>query len=315
MANKKHIARRRITISILLLAIIIAIPIISYFYKNHSVVQPEDLHLNGDGVYFNIFTKDTRGETATGTFKNVNHDTVLYASIQNAGKNRHMQLTAYLDYQEIPLTILSKEYDSDNIYLEDGDNIIIPFKLNTEVSSDKNHKFLISLFWGTDLHESNTRLKTNNYSLSYDFFIQNSQNTDYHFDIETTPTYFCDFDFPSVMINTDFNKNTQGAKEPPSEISVKANSTVNLAYRIGKIGIANNQLLLVTMNYHQTKINNADYLLINTQDSKTAYGTFTITAPAKKGLYEICAIVVPGPTKPNDFVPLENSYRFSLNVI
>ena len=86
-----------------------------YFYKQHSLVQPEELHLNGDGVYFNIFTEDSRGEDTTGTLKNIGDDTVLYASIQNAGKNRYMQLTGYLDYQEIPLTFLSEEYNTDNI--------------------------------------------------------------------------------------------------------------------------------------------------------------------------------------------------------
>lgn len=84
-----------------------------YFYKQHSLVQPEELHLNGDGVYFNIFTEDSRGEDTTGTLKNIGDDTVLYASIQNAGKNRYMQLTGYLDYQEIPLTFLSEEYNGE----------------------------------------------------------------------------------------------------------------------------------------------------------------------------------------------------------
>ena len=51
-----------------------------YFYKQHSLVQPEELHLNGDGVYFNIFTEDSRGEDTTGTLKNIGDDTVLYAS-------------------------------------------------------------------------------------------------------------------------------------------------------------------------------------------------------------------------------------------
>ena len=46
-----------------------------YFYKQHSLVQPEELHLNGDGVYFNIFTEDSRGEDTTGTLKNIGDDT------------------------------------------------------------------------------------------------------------------------------------------------------------------------------------------------------------------------------------------------
>lgn len=86
-------------------------------------------------------------------------------------------------------------------------------------------------------------------------------------------------------------------------------------YRIGQIGAADSQLLIVTLNYHQTQINNADYLLVDTEASKTAYGTLALTAPSEKGLYEICALVVPDPTKPNDFLPLENAYRFTLNVI
>lgn len=314
--RKEHIVKRRTIIIVLLSTIIIASPIILYFYKQHSLVQPEELHLNGDGVYFNIFTEDSRGEDTTGTLKNISDDTVLYASIQNAGKNRYMQLTGYLDYQEIPLTFLSEEYNTDNIYLEDGENIIIPFKLDADISSNENHKFLISLFWGTDLHESDTKLKTNNYSLSYDFFIQNTQASDYNLNIETNTSYsLCNLDFPSIMINTDFDENADGVKLPPPEINAKAGSTVNLAYRIGQIGAADSQLLIVTLNYHQTQINNADYLLVDTEASKTAYGTLALTAPSEKGLYEICALVVPDPTKPNDFLPLENAYRFTLNVI
>lgn len=314
--RKNHIAARRILIIIFLAAIVTSIPIVLFLHGQHSLIQPEDLHLNGDGVYFNIFTEDSRGEVVTGTLENVNDDTVLYASIQNAGKNRYMQLTGYLDYQEIPLIFLSEEYNSDNIYLEDGDNIIIPFKLDTDIDPDKNHKFLISLFWGTDLHESDIQLQTNDYSLSYDFFIQNSKSIDCQLDIEYDTSYtFCDLDFPSIMINTDFNEDADGVKLPPSEISVQAGSIVNLAYRIGQIENADSQLLIVTLNYHQTKINNADYLLVNTEASKTAYGTFSLIAPSEKGLYEICALVVPDPTKQNDFSPLENSYRFTLNVI
>lgn len=59
---KEHIVKRRTIIIVLLSTIIIASPIMLYFYKQHSLVQPEELHLNGDGVYFNIFTEDSRGE-------------------------------------------------------------------------------------------------------------------------------------------------------------------------------------------------------------------------------------------------------------
>lgn len=161
-----------------------------------------------------------------------------------------------------------------------------------------------------------TSWATNNYSLSYDFFIQNTQASDYNLNIKTNTSYtLCNLDFPSIMINTDFDENADGVKLPPPEINAKAGSTVNLAYRIGQIGAADSQLLIVTLNYHQTQINNADYLLVDTEASKTAYGTLALTAPSEKGLYEICALVVPDPTKPNDFLPLENAYRFTLNVI
>lgn len=67
--RKEHIVKRRTIIIVLLSTIIIASPIMLYFYKQHSLVQPEELHLNGDGVYFNIFTEDSRGEDTTGTLK------------------------------------------------------------------------------------------------------------------------------------------------------------------------------------------------------------------------------------------------------
>jgi hypothetical protein len=306
--------KSKILLSSLILIILLVFSFL-YFHKYKAPIQPEDLHLNGDGVYFNVFTEDTRNKESNGIFENITNDTIFYASIQNAGKSRYMQLTAYIDYKEVPLTILSDDYKSNNIYLKDLDNIIIPFKINADIEADKNYKFLISLFFGTDIHAAETNIQSNNYAMSYDFFIKNQKSTDFTFSEEEKANYsFSNFDFPSVMLNTDFNSSATGVKDPPMKITAKPGEKFDLAYRIGQIEDADKQLLIVTINYHQAKINNSNYLLVDTEEGQTSYGTISMEAPSQKGKYEICALVVPDPMYPSPFVPLENAYRFTLMV-
>ena len=310
MQSKKS----KILLSSLFLIILLLFSFL-YFYKYKAPIQPEDLHLNGDGVYFNVFTENTRDKANNGIFENITNDTVFYASIQNAGKSRYMQLTAYIDYKEVPLTILSDDYKNDAIHLKDLDNIIIPFKIDTDIEADKNYKFLISLFFGTDIHAAETNIQSNNYAISYDFFIKNQENTDFTLFEETKANYsFSNFDFPSVMLNKDFNSSATGVKDPPMKIKAKPGEKIDLAYRIGQMENADKQLLIVTINYHQVKINNSNYLLVDTKERQTSYGTISLEAPSEKGMYEICALIVPDPMSPSPFVPLENAYRFTLMV-
>ena len=306
--------KSKILLSSLILIILLFFSFL-YLHKCKSPIQPEDLHLNGDGVYFNVFTENTRNKENSGIFENITNDTIFYASIQNAGKSRYMQLTAYIDYKEVPLTILSDDYKNNDIYLKDLDNIIIPFKINTDIETDKNYKFLISLFFGTDIHAAEANIQSNNYAMSYDFFIKNQKNTDFTLAEEDKANYsFSNFDFPSVMLNTDFNNSATGVKDPPMKITAKPGEKFDLAYRIGQMDDADKQLLIVTLDYHQAKINNSTYLLVDTKEGQTSYGTISLEAPSKKGMYEICALIVPDPTFPSPFVPLENAYRFTLIV-
>ena len=311
--------KRKLIISMIflgLIAVALALGIvILHSYKQQSSAQPEDLHLRGDGVYFNVFTEDTRNETAMGMFENVSNDTVFYASIQNSGKERDMQLTAYLDYEEVPITILEDDYKADQIHLKDQDNIVVPFKVDADINPDQNHKFLISLFFGTDVHASEVDIQSNRYALSYDYFIKNCGHTEYSFNEGTkADSTFCDLDFPSVMLNTDFDSSMDGVKQPTLELEVMAGEKFDLAYRIGKMGDATQQLLIVTIDYHQAQMNGSNYLLVDTKERQTAFGTVTLEAPSQQGLYEICALVVPDPSSVNPFVPLENAYRFTLRV-
>ncbi len=290
----------------------------SYFGLNNRVSHlqnPEDEHLIGNGVYFNIFTDKTRNEKTTGIFSKVDNNTIFYASIQNSGKDRHMKLKGYLNYFNSPLEFLDTSYSEDDIYLLDGDNILIPFKITSTIKPDTNYKLLLSLFIGTDQYEETMHYQTTQHTLSYDYFIQNtSDNQTVNLTMkEDENTQYTLLDSPGVVLNTDF-KNTASVKLPPYKLTVKAGESFKLSYKIGHI-TGNHTLLLVTINYQQAVMNNnAAALLINTPEDYLASGIITLTAPSKKGRYEVCAVAIPSPTLPNVFELLENAYRFTLYV-
>lgn len=321
--KKVTISKKSKTILFFSSLFVIAIVLISflflYFNKTQTTIQPnqlEDFHLQENGYYFNVFTEDTKGKETTGVFENITNDTIFYASIQNQGKSREMKLTAYIDYKEIPITILSDEHKDSYIKIKDTDNVIIPFKINYDIKDEQNYKFLISLYYATDSTASKSNLLSSEYAISYDYLIKNRQDNKYTFIEEEKANYtLVDFNYPSVSLNTDFDSSsTNGTELPPVEITAKPGEKFELAYRVGDNGEADKQLLMVTIDYRQAKINNSNHLLIDTQDNKTCYGTISLEAPSQKGLYEICALIVPDPELPTPFVPLNNAYRFTLKV-
>lgn len=173
--NSKFLKKAIITI----VAIALFTIIIFYFFllnnRSTSLPQPEEEHLIGDGVYFNIFTEETKGKEITGIFSNVNNDTIFYASIQNSGQDRLTKLTCYINYVQASIEFLDSTYTKEDIHLQDGDNIIIPFKIKTPINSSTNSKMLCSLSLGIDQHESDTKYQTTQHTISYDYLIQNNE--------------------------------------------------------------------------------------------------------------------------------------------
>ena len=108
--NSKFLKRAIITI----VAIALFTIIIFYFFllnnRSTSLPQPEEEHLIGDGVYFNIFTEETKGKEITGIFSNVNNDTIFYASIQNSGQDRLTKLTCYINYVQVSIEFLDSTH-------------------------------------------------------------------------------------------------------------------------------------------------------------------------------------------------------------
>ena len=288
-----------------------------YFHgkSNNKEANQEEWHMNGDGVYFNVYTEDTKGQEMTGIFENITSDTVFYASIQNSGQERYVKLACYLNYESVSIEMLNSSYDNDQIFLEDKANITIPFKLKDTIDSDKNYKLLVSLFFGTNLHESDTQYQTTEHTLSYDYYLKNSEDSAIRFDVsQDNSTELINYDFPGFVLNTDYSSASDSVKFPPSEVKAAPGETFQLAYRIGQIGDAHQQLMLVTIDYQQATINGEKSLLIETQEAHTSFGLITLKAPETKGKYEICALLVPNPESSNEFVPLENAYRFTLTV-
>lgn len=312
----KSIRKRKIIIFLFpfLFILIIFWVVYSPLTKPTNTMKEED-HLIGDGFYFNVYTKDTKTEKKDGIFENVNNETVFYASIQNSGKDRKAQIKAYLDYEEIPIQINNSLNKNHNIFLKDGENIAIPFTIPKGLEDGENHKFLISLLVGTDTHESIVKHETTNYAISFDYFIKNSKSpiaeqikNDYKKIKSVDATY------SGLVINNDLNSNEKRVKLPPSEIIKSPNEPFKLAVRLGNLENHEKFLLLVTIDWFQTDINNKRYLLLEVEPNKLGYEEIELVAPEKKGLYEIGALVIPNPENANTFTPLENSYRFTLKV-
>ena len=313
-----HIVGRKkllVFISIIIMAVTLTMLLLYFHGKSNKGAESEDWHLYGDGVYFNVYTEDTKGQEITGTFENVTSDTVFYASIQNSGQNRYVKLACYLNYEMVPIEMLNSDYDNDQILLEDKCNITIPFKLKCKIDTDKNYKLLVSLFLGTDLHESDTKYETTVHTLSYDYYLKNREDSAISLNVpQDSSTELIDNDYPGFVLNTDYSSTSDGVKFPPSEVKVAQGETFKLAYRIGQIGNAHQQLMLVTIDYQQANINGERSLMIETEEGRTSFGLITLKAPETKGKYEICALVVPNPESSNEFTLLENAYRFTLTV-
>lgn len=308
--------KRKIVFTVFLFLIMVFAFFLIHLYKQNYIlnVNTEEWHLIGEGIYFNVFTKDTKGEEIDGVFKDVDNNTIFYASLQNSGQDRYVNLAAYLNYKAVSLEFLDENYN-EQIHLKDGDNVVIPFKIKTNICQSENYKLLISLFLGSDLHESDTLFQTTQHTISYDYFIKNQINTDINLEVtQNEPISFIKSDFPGLAINDDFSS-TDLMKLPPSELVVNKGQKFDLAYRIGQIDNSKNQLLIVAIDYKQVKINNEYSLLIETKESHISFGKITLNAPEKEGKYEICALVVPTPEAVSAFYPLENSYRFTLKVV
>lgn len=313
-----HVWRKKrfwVFLPIIIMVVTLTLLFLFFHGKSNEKAEPEDWHMIGDGVYLNVYTEDTKGQETTGIFENVASDTVFYAAIQNSGQERYVRLACYLNYESISIEMLNSGYDNDQILLKDKANITIPFKLKGKIDPDKNYKLLVSLFLGTNLHESDTQYETTQHTLSYDYYLKNREDSAISLNVpQDSSTERIDYDFPGFVLNTDDSAASDGVKLPPSEVKVAPGETLKLAYRIGQIGDAHQQLMLVTIDYQQADINGEKALTIETEEGHTSFGLITLKAPETKGKYEICALLVPSPESSNEFTPLENAYRFTLTV-
>lgn len=304
-------------VSILIIIMVVTLTLLLLYFHGKSIkeAEPEEWHMIDDGVYFNVYTEDTKGQETTGIFENITSDTVFYASIQNSGQERYVKLACYLNYERVSIEMLNSSYDNDQILLEDKDNITIPFKLKGEIDPDKNYKLLVSLFLGTNLHESDTKYEATQHTLSYDYYLKNREDSAISLNVpQDSSTELINYDFPGFVLNTDYLSTSDGIKLPPSEVKAAPGESFKLAYRIGQIGDAHQQLMLVTIDYQQANINGERSLMIETEEGHTSFGIITLKAPETKGKYEICSLLVPSPESSNEFTFLENAYRFTLTV-
>ena len=228
------------------------------------------------------------------------------------------------DLKEIEFQIVGEtEYVSEYRF-KTKDNIqnIIPIKLPKNIQADnKSHNLIVSFFSSPETYEKDVQYQTNSYGISLDHQLTYTDKIEaFHLALNEYEynEKELDLEFSGLMLNQDFT-DYELVKFPESVITSNRNEKVTLAYRAGRLEeFPERYAIVMYVDWEQQQIDKRPYKLIQMEDpEKIGYGTFSFTAPSEKGFYEIVANIIPDPNTEHsseNFFPLENSYRFTLEV-
>lgn len=252
---------------------------------------------------------------------------VINVKINNVGRDREFVLKVFYDYNEIPFKVEGEEeFKNEHFFnLSDNYQADLPIHLPSSIKPDqKAHKLLFFLYPGPNIHEKDIKARTahSNMVLNYDvLFNLNQNNPQFNEDNEyEKPLEQFDVQYQGIVINQDLKnegKDLSLVKYPPYNLKVKKDEDLTLAYTLGGYADTTKFLMVLTIDWKQWNIDNKPYKLLNIKESKLGHGTFTIKTPTKPGLYEVTAYLVKDPFKLNNedsFVPIDNSFRFTLEI-
>lgn len=245
----------------------------------------------------------------------------------NNGKTRNFILTVFYDYQQIPFKISDdNNYDiSYKFELDTGKEIELPLYLSEDVDKDNGiHKLLISFTIWYDIHAGDYEDKSTwyGYSQTYDVIYNENEmfidtpNNITHTDIDKTIDLMYNFE-----INKDYAYSILESNILPSMetlITTNKNDEVKLMYNVSATEIDTEDLLiLLTVDFNQTIINNKPYELIKLPKGKTGIGEINFMAPDKEGKYEVIAYLIYNPFQQNQLTShsiVSSAQRFTLEV-
>ncbi|MCM3216789.1 hypothetical protein WKH57_24975 [Niallia taxi] len=318
----------KITLSVIFLLIISVVGLVFYKtnFENKTTPNSKAVEATAEEYGFEMEIKNNNKTSVADTLLIDKLEDTLYLNFKNNYIDGEFLFTLFYDYKQIDFKIKDLDYKGNYKFkLKKGEQISIPFKLPEEINTDEFiHKLLASVVIAPNSHEKDLKLNSDFYGMVMDYEINYQQiKTDNSIarpnlnDI-TTNTQLIDLEFGSaVMLNQDFNKNTNMAKYPPHAITTNKGTNLKLAYRAGTTYEAQQYLLMVLVDWKQANINNESFQLINIEKlNKVGFGTLNLQVPNKTGEYEVVAFLIPNPfeQKTNDYYyDIATSTRFTLD--
>lgn len=258
----------------------------------------------------------------------------LEIEFESIGKDREVNLSLFYDFMQIPFKITQEgEYATSHKFnISNGESQKITVYLSDEILKvdEDIHKLLISFVAGSDVNASSIEgIPSNHYGIHkvLDIIYDNSSTDKKMFNnnlkFEKALNYY-QFNSLEVILNMDYENEFQKDNiiaAPEKEYTVQSGDEFELMYNISNIGDYNNALLLTTIGFEQTTINETNlFQLIELNEHETANGKISLLAPDKPGKYDIIAYVVYNPLEKltkdsHDNSIVYTSPRFTLNVI
>lgn len=255
----------------------------------------------------------------------------ILLSLNQSGRDRTMVITIYFDYEPVQFRVgNSKEFSTHYVFdFDDSTGVDLPIYLDPTIPVDDfTHKLMFDIIAGYgeyayDKEQLSNRLgMTTLYDLSFTEQAYKRESTLRNPRYELTePENYFKFTNVDLMLNTDFSNSLVKEKrfEYPNKLyQVKADSQFELMYNVSNRLKHQDGILMLTVNFERTAINNQDFIYINLKNDHTSNGKITFQTPKKPGFYEVIGYFVFDPynyTSGRKSDTASTSYRFTLEVI
>lgn len=220
----------------------------------------------------------------------------------NNGKDRTFVMNVYYDYKPIQFKIdKNGNYDELHTFdLNDGYEIELPLYLPQDLTMSGAHKLLITFGIGPEIHAKDLNQIIDWYgSATIQDIVFNPENDEFDNSgkyetpkgsIPLSYNYALNQDYDYSILTTEIMPN------PPITLTVKPNEKFKLIYNVSIQEEHTDQvLLLTTIGFRHTLMNDSDYMLLEIPYKSTGSGPVELTAPDKEGLYEIISYQVCSP--------------------
>ena len=318
MNTKKYIRVCQFCILIIVLMQIVALTGCNSFRINKK--DDEVQHLvseNTKGYYFDLYTAKSKNQERKGIIELKKYNEDMFFRVENGAQKRQFSVQVFIDYRQVPIKIDGTEYDTFFIDAPENFGRDFTFQLVEPIDTNYNHSLLAILTAGTDVLTNEVNFKmSDNYSIAIDHvlsFGRDNAMVQPKYNIEKTETV-TEYQAAGLLLNTDIKEYKRTI--PDRELKLLAGEEFSLQYQVGGYENCKEVAVIVTIGSKQSDINNQDYILCEVENGALVRGTANINAPHQEGKYEIMGWVIKDPfdVDKTEYMPLDSSYRFTLNV-